>query len=129
MRGAPFASLDNVFDLGIIPAFAESTTARQREAPSARDHPRVCGEHTLQDSGTSSARGSSPRMRGAQREPVHGAGDVGIIPAYAGSTAWRTRRLRWPWDHPRVCGEHLLILLHWRSLWGSSPRMRGAPRR
>ena len=50
----------------------------------------------------------------------------GIIPAYAGSTIiapsspWRCR------DHPRVCGEHSAATTTARTVWGSSPRMRGA---
>ena len=30
-------------------------------------------------------------------------------------------------DHPRGCGEHCRWSLSWLSVWGSSPRMRGAP--
>ena len=56
------------------------------------------------------ARGSSPRMRGALGFGVAPQLDLGIIPADAGST-WRG------WvcdvsagDHPRGCGEHSLCL-------------------
>ena len=53
----------------------------------------------------------------------------GIIPAYAGNT--KTLRHRKPAyrDHPRVCGEHSSVsfLVWW--LTGSSPRMRGTPRK
>ena len=50
-----------------------------------------------------------------------------IIPADAGSTlvqavgGWQTA------DHPRGCGEHLLVSGPSGCPWGSSPRMRGAP--
>ena len=51
--------------------------------------------------------GSSPRMRGTREglylHQVH----IGIIPAYAGNTIQRTVNGMLPWDHPRVCGEHL----------------------
>ena len=50
---------------------------------------------------------------------------MGIIPAYAGNTGdsyhWQ-RRIR---DHPRVCGEHMLLYENRPSGTGSSPRMRG----
>ena len=52
---------------------------------------------------------------------------VGIIPAYAGNTFPTRLVLSYPWDHPRVCGEHIksgnAVLLR----GGSSPRMRGTP--
>ena len=52
---------------------------------------------------------------------------AGIIPAYAGSTCPSQKWCRWWRDHPRVCGEHLVLLLLVRLAQGSSPRMRGAP--
>ena len=73
--------------------------------------------------------GSSPRMRGALRH-IHGARrHRRIIPAYAGSTRghglWSGARK----DHPRVCGEHPREPATNSPYSGSSPRMRGAPRR
>ena len=70
--------------------------------------------------------GSSPRVRGARRKNASGQWEDGIIPACAGSTTMRPAARAFPWDHPRVCGEHahLLSLLLW--LLGSSPRVRGA---
>ena len=53
--------------------------------------------------------GSSPRMRGAQMQLRIGEGAVGIIPADAGSTAGTAGRHCADQDHPRGCGEHLLI--------------------
>ena len=68
-------------------------------------------------------------MRGTHRLcPGHN-GRSGIIPAYAGNTP----RLADPGcrgrDHPRVCGEHWLPSCSRLSNWGSSPRMRGTPKR
>ena len=67
-------------------------------------------------------------MRGTRARQAAVARERGIIPAYAGNTmrsrtAWPTIR-----DHPRVCGEHIMLRLTWIVLWGSSPRMRGTPR-
>ena len=72
------------------------------------------------------AKGSSPRMRGAQSRHVIPDDDRGIIPAYAGSTNEMDLTLCRPEDHPRVCGEHAARnkLEEWKQ--GSSPRMRGA---
>ena len=76
---------------GIIPAYAGNTGG--------------------EGAGHGHASGSSPRMRGTHlvvREVVLMAG---IIPAYAGNTWswWCSASI--PWDHPRVCGEHLGCLV------------------
>ena len=57
----------------------------------SRDHPRVCGEHSISQSSKPEAMGSSPRMRGALADQLLQVSRLGIIPAYAGSTpeAWR----------------------------------------
>ena len=51
-----------------------------------------------------------------------------IIPAYAGSTQHRNSCQSAHRDHPRVCGEHQVVMRATLPLRGSSPRMRGAPR-
>ena len=70
----------------IIPAYAGSTTGRTAGEHRHRDHPRIRGEHTIDDRRRILTNGSSPHTRGARvRESgEHPAG--GIIPAYAGST-------------------------------------------
>ena len=113
---------------GIIPAYAGSTNHHSTHGVICGDHPRVRGEHAEVAPRPTSARGSSPRTRGALSSVlvwlVHGR----IIPAYAGSTqVWHSltivRR-----DHPRVRGEHAILPLLTLWGWGSSPRTRGAPR-
>ena len=49
----------------------------------------------------------------------------GIIPAYAGNTGCAVGVPEGMRDHPRVCGEHLQLVVLVRPLEGSSPRMRG----
>ncbi len=71
--------------------------------------------------------GSSPRMRGTHMFGIGGAGDKGIIPAYAGNTCPAIRKHSPTRDHPRVCGEHALSTVLSTSSAGSSPRMRGTP--
>ena len=51
----------------------------------------------------------------------------GIIPAYAGNTESDRYPFARSGDHPRVCGEHLLVVCVFANCWGSSPRMRGTP--
>ena len=69
--------------------------------------------------------GSSPRMRGTPICAVHIYDGVGIIPAYAGNTLFCVALDTLFWDHPRVCGEHIVWVCHASSCLGSSPRMRG----
>ena len=68
-------------------------------------------------------------MRGAR----HGHGRLcrssRIIPAYAGSTLLPLVPGLESRDHPRICGEHMLTQIGAILPSGSSPHMRGAPRR
>ena len=73
-----------------------------------------------------SARGSSPRGRGAPRQPPSGAGTFRIIPAWAGRTRPLDHPQRAPKDHPRVGGAHAGTGGKYRTGSGSSPRGRGA---
>ena len=127
MRGAPNLAGNIISSAGIIPAYAGSTRPQPHRRSSRKDHPRVCGEHGRQSYEDFVDKGSSPRMRGALHRHGHGFARHRIIPAYAGSTG-TPRRARLPTrDHPRVCGEHLVMLFLTPLKTGSSPRMRGAP--
>ena len=109
MRGAPFITSDNSCSARIIPADAGSTV---RYAPCRRksgDHPRGCGEHYHFSDIFNTPLGSSPRMRGAQPHPIQNHLTVGIIPADAGSTFSSWDLMDAERDHPRGCGEHLLM--------------------
>ena len=111
----------------IIPALAGSTGVRDRPRRVQRDHPRVGGEHVSFFDSFFVSFGSSPRWRGARGpQPRVGRPDR-IIPALAGSTAYRAvPSLRFA-DHPRVGGEHIFRPSNTRRAMGSSPRWRGAP--
>ena len=72
--------------MGIIPAYAGSTTHMAGECRFETDHPRIRGEHESSTSRSRPSPGSSPHTRGAHLQVRrHQAGDR-IIPAYAGST-------------------------------------------
>ena len=92
-----------------------------------QDHPRGCGEHLDDCRRVSVFAGSSPRMRGAPRAQGWAICPARIIPADAGSTRPIPRLVLACGDHPRGCGEHLMVTLRSPSYLGSSPRMRGAP--
>ena len=71
-------------------------------------------------------RGSSPHTRGARPRCRRPPSDRRIIPAYAGSTSERRRRLPFGRDHPRIRGEHPQdddVRVYY---YGSSPHTRGA---
>ena len=108
MRGTPHPGQTRPRRHGIIPAYAGNTSHRPSETRSTWDHPRVCGEHWIDRSGTPQYLGSSPRMRGTQSHCRPCMRHIGIIPAYAGNTSAAWCCSRPPGDHPRVCGEHTL---------------------
>ena len=92
----------------------------------SRDHPRMCGEHLWMQASTGATSGSSPHVRGAHSTRPSAHCRTGIIPACAGSTLKVSGRLRFAWDYPRMCGEHIVANRNCGSVQGSSPHVRGA---
>ena len=126
-RGALSGRVRGRFPGRIIPAYAGSTSILRRRNSTHRDHPRIRGEHFQGRELRLRSEGSSPHTRGALPEAGFELADVGIIPAYAGSTdglpiaEWRRA------DHPRIRGEHTVPLSRTSKTVGSSPHTRGAP--
>ena len=85
-RGALTHRRQDVALDGIIPAYAGSTPEKVVPAAASRDHPRIRGEHSIQESNPGFDPGSSPHTRGALQLGAPDAREPGIIPAYAGST-------------------------------------------
>ena len=110
---------------GIIPACAGNTGRRCGCHEHVRDHPRVCGEHPFSSIVHNPPGGSSPRVRGTQIKLEETIWSAGIIPACAGNTAHMICLELPTRDHPRVCGEHMILLPSILFLSGSSPRVRG----
>ena len=125
-RGAPSETPRLCGASGIIPAYAGSTLYQVGESRLLQDHPRVRGEHVELIEDALLPAGSSPRTRGARSAPTTWKPSSGIIPAYAGSTAIHVGYGLAPWDHPRVRGEHVSVVLFAGLILGSSPRTRGA---
>ena len=113
-------------DCGIIPACAGSTSAVRPSIMVATDHPRMCGEHLEPSPVQNSTAGSSPHVRGAPHHIDHGATQLGIIPACAGSTIIGKYFIENNGDHPRMCGEHGDFGKPDPEPEGSSPHVRGA---
>ena len=129
VRGTPRRGDGRGDPFGIIPACAGNTWVEPRKAPAPRDHPRMCGEHATLSGMVASRRGSSPHVRGTH--VIRGVDLVatGIIPACAGNTRNRKRIGTTHGDHPRMCGEHSGVDLATYGPQGSSPHVRGTPRR
>ena len=125
MRGTLDVSMVAPLFSWIIPAYAGNTSLPHKRICRHRDHPRVCGEHDSKGRRVAYVAGSSPRMRGTQGRVGQADEEAGIIPAYAGNTLARSRRPSRARDHPRVCGEHLVVGGEAVTSAGSSPRMRG----
>ena len=86
------------------------------------------GEHSPAKAKTLTVTGSSPRARGThQHEGRHEVGSR-FIPAGAGNTSARTRRLLSSAVHPRGRGEHAALASTTSTPSGSSPRARGTRR-
>ena len=109
----------------IIPAHAGQTDCRFDGVAGSADHPRACGANQAPGNVSPSSCGSSPRMRG---KLVASGGMVfatRIIPAHAGQTRrLEVSQITWT-DHPRACGANPYFNERYRTLDGSSPRMRG----
>ena len=109
----------------ITPAYAGKRPLASLTTSTAKDHPRVCGEKCFSCLFSCTRWGSPPRMRGKETASACLHLRNGITPAYAGKRVihdrieWRTQ------DHPRVCGEKLLLPLFRLLCSGSPPRMRG----
>ena len=110
----------------IIPAYAGSTCARFLRRRGVPDHPRIRGEHNICASVCDSPVGSSPHTRGAPPSTFPKASAWRIIPAYAGSTGHTQPHGQLFADHPRIRGEHPLLLRCEFEWLGSSPHTRGA---
>ena len=129
VRGTHGRHVQNRTLAGIIPACAGNTPAKAASPSRNRDHPRVCGEHSSVDVMVSLPWGSSPRVRGTPLLSFPGTLRPGIIPACAGNTVCCHSLFGSWWDHPRVCGEHEIMVSCLTILLGSSPRVRGTPNR
>ncbi len=92
-------------------------------------HPRVCGEHIFKKLSTLIFFGSSPRVRGTFAEVAVKAPALRFIPACAGNILPEASQFMPPSVHPRVCGEHFLLIATISVGNGSSPRVRGTSER
>ena len=125
VRGTGITSLAVAAGIRFIPACAGNSRVIIRECVSRPVHPRVCGEQCTSPFERNLCAGSSPRVRGTAVGQLVVC-DLGrFIPACAGNSRTRHRRLPWMTVHPRVCGEQIDTSDEIESVYGSSPRVRG----
>ena len=125
MRGKGLEKLAHERRRGITPACAGKRSPGIAFSVPLWDHPRVCGEKSLNRYTPAYRSGSPPRVRGKVLQNPISQGIVGITPARAGK---RVLCLGLPvlrWDHPRVCGEKRKAQTFLSCRKGSPPRVRG----
>ena len=93
----------------ITPAHAGKTFDLTITPCTISDHPRACGENQASFSHLRLKRGSPPRMRGKPADDFIRLGQFRITPAHAGKTLDAARSLRISTDHPRACGENMIL--------------------
>ena len=124
-RGTRESNLKTDYLPGIIPACAGNTFDRARNEIRKQDHPRMRGEHPFRSITVISAPLSSPHARGTPSDKGNSVSHTGIIPACAGNTSWDGIVSKKGRDHPRMRGEHGLLVVLWLCWLGSSPHARG----
>ena len=85
----------------------------------------MCGENRLGLRVAVALIGSPPRVRGKLLEAVAEHREMRITPACAGKTSSLNCRNVSGQDHPRVCGENLILAQFVPACPGSPPRVRG----
>ena len=125
MRGKGWVVAVAVAFLGITPAYAGKSAAKEFACKDGRDHPRVCGEKVCVHPVPVCALGSPPRMRGKVIRSWIMRIWTRITPAYAGKRGDVNTYEKIQRDHPRVCGEKFFHPRKSRFFLGSPPRMRG----
>ena len=125
VRGTHKIRLARARETRFIPACAGNTVIICTTKTCITVHPRVCGEHLPVSSAGAGFIGSSPRVRGTQILSFSTEYFNRFIPACAGNTP-APYLVPFPAAvHPRVCGEHVIIVQFFKLKIGSSPRVRG----
>ena len=112
MRGKGLWLVADFVFLGITPAYAGKSGFGSSSSAECWDHPRVCGEKWRIRWKNTQTTGSPPRMRGKAMPRLFLFPFWRITPAYAGKRLCFERTDRPRRDHPRVCGEKLIVILY-----------------
>ena len=93
----------------ITPAYAGKRSASLTTVLTSEDHPRLCGEKRDRPVCQTDVEGSPPPMRGKDPESAPENWRSRITPAYAGKSAVQCEPCLCKTDHPRLCGEKLIM--------------------
>ena len=115
------------FNCRITPAYAGNTEQAQDRQVQGRDHPRIRGEHAPFFYLLFCCLGSPPHTRGTLVWRLWKDNALGITPAYAGNTPCAIVSFPSLRDHPRIRGEHFVIVKLIFAILGSPPHTRGTP--
>ena len=125
VRGKLRSEVFMIVTFRITPAGAGKTTNPQIQKINAQDHPRRCGENIQLCCMDHTTLGSPPQVRGKPLSDYDGSGTNGITPAGAGKTMPVIISSITLWDHPRRCGENMLLARLSFLVVGSPPQVRG----
>ena len=128
MRGPREKDNSTTKSNGITPACAGTTKVFKKVRRPARDHPRMCGDHSLDYRCRSYFLGSPPHVRGPRYMSPLNRALPGITPACAGTTSSHWKQSSSVRDHPRMCGDHFENAYHIINYGGSPPHVRGPHR-
>ena len=109
----------------ITPAGAGKTPKIDANCTVSEDHPRRCGENHASISTPDVVPGSPPQVRGKRRAEILIKIKHGITPAGAGKTSLHVYAHGFYWDHPRRCGENVILFCESLIGVGSPPQVRG----
>ena len=128
-RGGQQVSQDAERCPGLIPARAGRTPEVVAAANEVGAHPRSRGADLIVSHVIVAAVGSSPLARGGPERSRRCWSGLGLIPARAGRTSWRSTSARTLRAHPRSRGADGWASIRWAGQPGSSPLARGGPDR
>ena len=127
MRGKPSRLAVPRFGIRITPAGAGKTRTENCRICKEQDHPRRCGENFGSTACRRGSVGSPPQVRGKLASGAARRRRPGITPAGAGKTLRTKQGIVTDMDHPRRCGENVLLYQKHTMLIGSPPQVRGKP--
>ena len=124
-RGKRVRSLDNLGQVGLIPAHAGKTRPVAGASGWVEAHPRSRGENLAILAAHADGGGSSPLTRGKHVSQGRLNEYDRLIPAHAGKTTTNSVATWWTRAHPRSRGENTALTWADISGLGSSPLTRG----
>ena len=127
-RGRPAIVTALAAESGITPACAGKTDRIESNIPDMKDHPRMRGEDSPDESTAQYRTGSPPHARGRPAFAGYFVALEGITPACAGKTRLIEITKELESDHPRMRGEDVDPITVGFMQWGSPPHARGRRR-